>query len=45
VHAIFYGVFLRASSPYTTLLLAGTAAVVVGQAVGIALYRRRILRR
>lgn len=45
VHAIFYGVLLRASSPYTTLLFVGTAAVVVGQAIGIALYRRRILRR
>ena len=45
VHAIFYGVFLRASSPYTALLLVGTAAVLVGQAIGILLYRRRILRR
>jgi sulfoxide reductase heme-binding subunit YedZ len=42
VHAIFYGAFLRASSPYTTLLLLGLGTVVAGQSIGVLLYRRRL---
>jgi sulfoxide reductase heme-binding subunit YedZ len=43
VHAIFYGAFLRTSSPYTSLLLLSTIAVLAGQAIGVLLYRRRQL--
>ncbi|MBA3244031.1 MAG: ferric reductase-like transmembrane domain-containing protein [Actinobacteria bacterium] len=45
VHAFFYGVLLRLTSPYTILLGIGVVAVVVGQGVGIWLYRRRSSRR
>jgi sulfoxide reductase heme-binding subunit YedZ len=41
VHAFFYGALLRETSPYTILLLLSVVAVVVGQAVGIWLFRRR----
>jgi DMSO/TMAO reductase YedYZ heme-binding membrane subunit len=44
-HAFFYGVLLRTDSPYTLLLLLSVIAVVVGQAVGVWLYRRRYARR
>jgi DMSO/TMAO reductase YedYZ heme-binding membrane subunit len=43
-HAFFYGAPWRTNSPYTLLLLVGVVAVVIGQAVGIVLYRRRHLR-
>ena len=39
VHAIFYGAFVRSSSPYTSLLLVSASAVLAGQAIGILLYR------
>ena len=41
VHAFFYGALLRETSPYTILLGLGVVAVVVGQGVGIWLFRRR----
>jgi sulfoxide reductase heme-binding subunit YedZ len=41
LHAVFYGALLRMTSPFTLLLLFTVFAVVVGQAVGIWLYRRR----
>jgi DMSO/TMAO reductase YedYZ heme-binding membrane subunit len=44
-HAFFYGVLLRTTSPYTILLGVSVIAVVVGQAVGIWLFRRRYSRR
>jgi methionine sulfoxide reductase heme-binding subunit len=44
-HAFFYGAVLRTDSPYTLLLLLSVIAVVVGQAVGVWLYRRRYSRR
>jgi sulfoxide reductase heme-binding subunit YedZ len=44
-HAVFYGALLRTNSPYTLLLLLSVVAVVVGQAIGIWLYRRRASRR
>ena len=40
-HAFFYGALLRAESPYTLLLLLSVIAVIVGQAVGVWLWRRR----
>src|SRR5919106_927691 len=40
-HAFFYGALLRTESPYTVLLGVTLVAVVVGQAVGISLFRRR----
>ena len=42
VHAIFYGAFLRTSSPYTSVLLLSLVAVVTGQSIGVLLYRRRL---
>jgi sulfoxide reductase heme-binding subunit YedZ len=45
VHAFFYGALLRETSPYTILLGLGVIAVVVGQGVGIWLFRRRHSRR
>jgi sulfoxide reductase heme-binding subunit YedZ len=45
VHAFFYGALLRETSPYTILLGLSVIAVVVGQAVGIGLFRRRSSRR
>jgi sulfoxide reductase heme-binding subunit YedZ len=44
-HAFFYGALLRTDSPYTVLLGLTLIAVVVGQAVGISLFRRRYARR
>jgi DMSO/TMAO reductase YedYZ heme-binding membrane subunit len=44
-HAFFYGAVLRTDSPYTLLLLLSIIAAVVGQAVGVWLYRRRFSRR
>jgi methionine sulfoxide reductase heme-binding subunit len=44
-HAVFYGAIVRADSPYTLLLVISVTMVVVGQAVGVALYRRRRFRR
>lgn len=41
LHAFFYGALLRMTSPFTLVLLSATSAVVVGQAVGIWLWRRR----
>jgi hypothetical protein len=38
-HAFFYGALLRTNSPYTLLL--SVVAVVVGQAMGVWLWRRR----
>jgi methionine sulfoxide reductase heme-binding subunit len=45
LHAFFYGALVRTDSPYTLLLLLSVIAVVVGQAVGVGLYRRRYVRR
>jgi sulfoxide reductase heme-binding subunit YedZ len=44
-HAFFYGALLRETSPYTILLGVSVVAVVVGQAVGVWLFRRRYSRR
>lgn len=44
-HAFFYGALVRLTSPYTILLGVGLIAVLVGQAVGIWLFRRRHARR
>jgi methionine sulfoxide reductase heme-binding subunit len=44
-HAFFYGAVLRTDSPYTLLLLLSIIAVLVGQAVGVWLYRRWRTRR
>jgi sulfoxide reductase heme-binding subunit YedZ len=41
LHAVFYGALLRMTSPFTRLLLLSVAAVVVGQLVGVWLWRRR----
>src|SRR5262249_6205164 len=41
LHAYFYGVLPRMSSPLTLLLLFTVVAVVLGQAIGIWLWRRR----
>jgi sulfoxide reductase heme-binding subunit YedZ len=41
LHAVFYGALLRMTSPFTLLLLFIVAVVLVGQAVGIWLWRRR----
>jgi DMSO/TMAO reductase YedYZ heme-binding membrane subunit len=44
-HAFFYGALLRETSPYTILLGLSVIAVVVGQGVGVWLFRRRYSRR
>jgi sulfoxide reductase heme-binding subunit YedZ len=44
LHAFFYGALLRTTSPFTLLLIGTVIAVLVGQAVGILLYRRRYAR-
>jgi sulfoxide reductase heme-binding subunit YedZ len=44
-HAFFYGALLRETSPYTWLLGLIILGVVVGQATGVWLYRRRYARR
>jgi sulfoxide reductase heme-binding subunit YedZ len=45
VHAFFYGALLRETSPYTIVLGLSVIAVIVGQAVGVWLFRRRYSRR
>lgn len=40
-HAVFYGALSRPTSPFTLLLISTVIAVLLGQAVGIWLYRRR----
>ncbi len=44
VHSLLYGALWRLTSPYTVLLGVGVVAVVVGQAVGVRLWRRRAAR-
>jgi sulfoxide reductase heme-binding subunit YedZ len=39
-HAFFYGALLRMTSPFTLLLLVISIAVLVGQAMGVWLWRR-----
>lgn len=41
LHAVFYGALLRLASPFTRLLLLSVAMVLVGQLVGVWLWRRR----
>ncbi|MGH9383597.1 MAG: ferric reductase-like transmembrane domain-containing protein [Vicinamibacterales bacterium] len=41
LHAFFYGALLRMTSPFTLLLVLSVATVLVGQAVGVVLWRRR----
>jgi sulfoxide reductase heme-binding subunit YedZ len=41
LHAVFYGAFLRMTSPFTRLLVLSIMAVVVGQVAGVWLWRRR----
>lgn len=41
LHAFFYGALSRTTSPVTLLLIVTTIAVLLGQAVGIWLWRRR----
>ena len=45
LHAFFYGVLLRATSPFTLLLGVIVLAVLIGQAAGIQLSRRRYARK
>lgn len=45
LHAFFYGALLRLTSPFTLVGIFIVVAVVVGQAVGISLWRRRSPRR
>ena len=44
-HAVLYGALLRVTSPYTALLGVCLVAVVVGQGVGMRLWRQRAARR
>jgi sulfoxide reductase heme-binding subunit YedZ len=44
LHAFFYGALLRMTSPFTLVLAFTVAAVFVGQAAGIWLWRRRYAR-
>jgi sulfoxide reductase heme-binding subunit YedZ len=44
VHAFFYGALLRTESPYTVLLGIGVVAVLLGQSIGIWLWRQRYRR-
>lgn len=44
VHAFFYGALLRMTSPYTLMLGLSVIAILVGQAVGIRLWRQRYSR-
>jgi len=44
LHAVYYGALRRTGSAYTFVLLATVNAVVIGQAVGITLWRQRQLR-
>ena len=41
LHAFFYGALLRITSPFTVLLILSTTAVVLGQLLGVWLWRRR----
>jgi DMSO/TMAO reductase YedYZ heme-binding membrane subunit len=41
LHAFFYGALLRTTSPFTLMLILSVSAVLVGQAVGMYLWRRR----
>jgi sulfoxide reductase heme-binding subunit YedZ len=41
LHAVFYGALLRMTSPFTRLLVVSGVAVLVGQIVGVWLWRRR----
>lgn len=41
LHAFFYGALLRMTSAFTLVLIVTVVAVLAGQAVGIALWRRR----
>jgi methionine sulfoxide reductase heme-binding subunit len=41
LHAVFYGALGRATSPLTLLLLFTVTAVLVGQAIGVWVWRRR----
>jgi sulfoxide reductase heme-binding subunit YedZ len=41
LHAVFYGALLRTTSPFTLLLFSTVAAVLLGQAAGFRLWRRR----
>jgi sulfoxide reductase heme-binding subunit YedZ len=45
LHAVFYGALTQPTSPFTVLLLAVVAAVLLGQGLGIWLHRRRRFRR
>jgi sulfoxide reductase heme-binding subunit YedZ len=42
LHAFFYGALLRVTSPFTLVLIATVTVVVVGQTLGIWLWRRRV---
>jgi len=44
LHALFYGAFLRTTSPLTLPLILTVIAVLLGQAVGVWLWRRRYSR-
>lgn len=44
LHGFFYGALLRMTSPYTLLGILIVLAVIVGQAVGVWLWRRRYSR-
>jgi sulfoxide reductase heme-binding subunit YedZ len=41
LHAVFYGALMRITSPFTLLLIGTVVAVLLGQAAGIRLWRRR----
>jgi methionine sulfoxide reductase heme-binding subunit len=41
LHAFFYGALLRMTSPFTLMLIATVFAVLIGQMVGIWLWRRK----
>jgi methionine sulfoxide reductase heme-binding subunit len=41
LHAVFYGALQRPTSPFTLVLIFTVIAVLLGQAIGISLYRRR----
>ncbi len=45
VHAVLYGALLRLTSPYTALLGVSVVAALVGQVVGIRLWRQRNARK
>jgi sulfoxide reductase heme-binding subunit YedZ len=44
LHAFFYGALLRVTSPFTFLLVGSVIAVLVGQIVGVWLWRRKYVR-